>query len=198
VTRESDRLNAIITDFLVYSREKKYELRTVDLIALLEDTLTLLEMRLENIRIIRNFDTAKAPTIGDGDKLKQVFWNICENAVRAMESGGSLTVSVGEANGRWRITFADTGAGIPPQLMEKMFEPFQSNFEGGTGLGLAIVYQILQAHDATIRVNSRKNVGTEFVLEFARAEQLDERVSEVRQPAQAVHSGEARGMSGNG
>lgn len=198
VTRESDRLNAIITDFLVYSREKKYELRTVDLIALLEDTLTLLEMRLENIRIVRNFDTAQAPTIGDGDKLKQVFWNICENAIRAMESGGSLTVSVAEANGRWRITFADTGAGIPPQLMEKMFEPFQSNFEGGTGLGLAIVYQILQAHDANIRANSRKGIGTEFVLDFIRAAQADVRPSEARPTARAVHSGEARGMSGNG
>jgi two-component system sensor histidine kinase PilS (NtrC family) len=198
VMRESDRLNAIITDFLVYSREKRYELKTVDLISLLEDTLTLLEMRLENIRIVRNFDTLKAPTIGDGDKLKQVFWNICENAIRAMESGGSLTVGVGEANGRWRITFADTGAGIPAQLMEKMFEPFQSNFEGGTGLGLAIVYQILQAHDASIRANSKQGVGTEFVLEFARAGQVDERQTDVRPTARAVHSGEARRMSGNG
>jgi nitrogen-specific signal transduction histidine kinase len=83
--------------------------------------------------------------------------------------------------------------------MEKMFEPFQSNFEGGTGLGLAIVYQILQAHDASIRVNSRKDVGTEFVLEVARAGQADERADEAAKPtARAVHSGEARGMSGNG
>jgi two-component system, NtrC family, sensor histidine kinase PilS len=193
VMRESDRLNAIITDFLVYSREKKYELRTVDLIALLDDTLTLLEMRLENIRIVRNFDVTMAPTIGDGDKLKQVFWNICENAVRAMEAGGSLTVAVADVNGRWRVTFADTGGGIPAQLMEKMFEPFQSNFEGGTGLGLAIVYQILQAHDASIRANSKPGVGTEFVLDFVRAGQSDERVTEMRPTARAVHSGEAGG-----
>jgi two-component system sensor histidine kinase PilS (NtrC family) len=199
VTRESERLNAIITDFLVYSREKRYEMRSVDVIALLEDTLTLLEMRLENIKIIRNFDTANAWTIGDGDKLKQVFWNICENAIRAMESGGTLTVSVGHANGHWRIAFADTGAGIPPQLMEKMFEPFQSNFEGGTGLGLAIVYQIVQAHEASIRAVSRQGAGTEFVLEFARAEQAEERVNgEPTQTLRAVHSGEARRMSGNG
>lgn len=175
VTRESDRLNAIITDFLVYSREKRYEMKPVNLVALLEDTLTLLETRLEKIAIVRNFETAEAFSVGDGDKLKQVFWNICENAVRAMsekEQGGTLTVAVVKTQGRWRVTFSDTGSGIAPKQMEKIFEPFQSEFEGGTGLGLAIVYQILQAHDATISVHSEQGKGTEFMLDFARAESM--------------------------
>ncbi len=173
VTRESDRLNAIITDFLVYSREKRYEMRPVNLVSLLEDTLTLLEKRLEKIRIVREFEAPRASSIGDGDKLKQVFWNICENAVRAMSDmpeGGTLTVRVAVNYGRWRVSFKDTGRGIAPNQLEKMFEPFQSNFEGGTGLGLAIVYQILQAHDATISVRSDEGKGTEFMLDFARAD----------------------------
>ena len=59
----------------------------------------------------------------------------------------------------WRIRFQDTGAGISPQLIEKIFEPFQSGFEGGTGLGLAIVYRIIQAHEAQITVRSEPGQG---------------------------------------
>jgi two-component system, NtrC family, sensor histidine kinase PilS len=192
VTRESDRLNSIITDFLVYSREKRYAMRPVNLVTLLEDTLTLLEMRLEKIAIVRNFETKQAFSVGDGDKLKQVFWNICENAVRAMaeqEQGGKLTVKVANANGRWRIAFHDTGHGIAPLQMEKIFEPFQSDFQGGTGLGLAIVYQILQAHEATIAVKSEQGKGTEFMLDFVRAEAPAVSVSAAR----AGNGTEARG-----
>src|SRR5208283_572350 len=90
VTRESERLNAIITDFLAYSRGKQYRFERVDLIPLLEDTLTLLEHRLtaENagIKIERNFPKSEAWVLGDGDKLKQVFWNFSENAVRAIKT----------------------------------------------------------------------------------------------------------------
>ena len=98
VTRESERLNSIITDFLAYSRTKQYHFDRVDLIQLVEDTLTLMENRMtsENtgIRIERNFRFEEALALADGDKIKQVFWNLCENAVRAMKDGGSLTASV--------------------------------------------------------------------------------------------------------
>jgi len=106
----------------------------------------------------------------DGDKMKQVFWNLLENAVRAMSQKGTITVSVKSIGGKWRLGFRDTGPGIPPQLADKIFEPFQSQFEGGTGLGLAIVYQILQAHGAGISVQSPPGNGAEFVLEINKAE----------------------------
>ena len=99
VTRESERLNGIITDFLAYSRGKQYRFVEVDLVPLLEDTLTLVEHRLmaehAGIRLERHFEAAQAWTLADGDKLKQVFWNFCENAVRAMreQGGGTLRVS---------------------------------------------------------------------------------------------------------
>jgi two-component system, NtrC family, sensor histidine kinase PilS len=175
VTRESERLNAIITDFLAYSRGKQYRFERVDLIPLLEDTLTLIEHRLAaeeaGIRVRRTFQGPEAWVLADGDKLKQVFWNFCENAVRAMrKTGGTLTVALGARSADWEISFADTGPGIPPQQTEKIFEPFQSNFEGGTGLGLAIVYQIVQAHEGKVWARSETGKGTSFVLRLRRVE----------------------------
>lgn len=175
VTRESDRLNNIITDFLAYSRGKQYRFECVNLIPLLQDTLTLLENRLtaENtgIRLRQLLPTSEAWVLADGDKLKQVFWNFAENAVRAMkDTGGTLTVALVERGQDWEMSFADTGPGISPQQTEKIFEPFQSNFEGGTGLGLAIVYQIVQAHEGKVWARSEVGKGTSFVVRLRRME----------------------------
>ena len=172
VTRESERLNQIITDFLAYSRGRQYQFKKVDLIPLLEDALTLLQHRLSaeggNVRVERKFQVTEAWTMADGDKIKQVFWNFCENAVRAMPSGGALTVSVEPSGEQWEMRFADTGPGMSQQLIEKVFEPFQSQFEGGTGLGLAIVYQIVQAHEGKVWARSKPGQGCVFVLRLAR------------------------------
>ena len=175
VTRESERLNGIITDFLAYSRNKKFNFATVNLIPGLEDTLTLLEHRMSaqktGIKIERRYATNEVVVIADGDRMKQVFWNFCENAVRAMKKGGTLTVSVEEHGGDWQLSFADTGPGMSPQMVEKIFEPFQSQFEGGTGLGLAIVYQIVQAHEGKVFVRSKQDHGCTFVLRLRKAGQ---------------------------
>lgn len=174
VTRESQRLNAIITDFLAYSRTKQYRFENADLIHLLEDTLTLMEHRMtaENtgISINRRYAVPQASVFADGDKIKQVFWNLCENAVRAMKGGGTLTVAVEPLGHDWQVAVQDTGAGMTPQQIEKIFEPFQSNFEGGTGLGLAIVYQIMQAHEGKVWARSKPGQGTTFVLRLHRLE----------------------------
>jgi two-component system, NtrC family, sensor histidine kinase PilS len=172
VTRESQRLNCIITDFLAYSRTKQYHFDRVDLIQTVEDTLTLMDHRMTaektGITIERRFSVRQAWAIADGDKLKQVFWNLCENAVRAMKDGGKLTAAVESLGDDWQVSFIDTGTGMTPQQIEKAFEPFQSNFEGGTGLGLAIVYQIVQAHEGKVWARSKPGQGTTLVLRLRR------------------------------
>ena len=111
VTRESDRLNNIITDFLAYSRGKQYRFERVNLIPLMQDTLTLLEHRLtaENsgIRLRRILPSSGAWVLADGDKLKQVFWNFSENEpVRAMnKTGGILTAALVERGPDWESKF---------------------------------------------------------------------------------------------
>ncbi len=181
IIRESSRLNAIISDFLVYSREKSYKFLRMDLAALLEDTLVLLANRSQSseLKIVRRYDVEQAYAAMDGDRIKQVFWNLLENAVRAMDRKGTITVSLAAAGEYWRIGVADTGPGVPAKMMEKIFEPFQSHFEGGTGLGLAIVYQIVQAHGAKIRVVSGPGGGAEFVLEILQAKAAEDESPQV-------------------
>ncbi len=165
-------MNSIITDFLAYSRTKQYRFDRAELIQLVEDTLTLMDHRMAaektGIEIERHFTVPEAYAIADGDKLKQVFWNLCENAVRAMKNGGKLTVAVESLGDDWQVAFTDTGTGMTPQQIEKIFEPFQSNFEGGTGLGLALVYQIVQAHEGKVWARSKPGQGTTFVLRLRR------------------------------
>ncbi|HKS76598.1 MAG TPA: ATP-binding protein, partial [Terriglobales bacterium] len=133
-----------------------------------------------------------ALALADGDKLKQVFWNFCQNAVRAMKDAGTLSVFVEPAAGDWQISFADTGPGMSPQMVEKIFEPFQSQFEGGTGLGLAIVYQIVQAHEGKVWARSKAGQGCVFVLRLRRMDASDTEVTEVgRQTPAAIAAGEA-------
>src|SRR5690349_21004430 len=171
VTRESTRLNNIISDFLVYSREKSFKFSRMDLIPLIEDALVHLGNRSQtkDLIIVRDYAVPDAYAAVDADRIKQVLWNLLENAVRAMHGKGTITVSVRTAGDFLRIGVRDTGPGIPPNLTEKIFEPFQSRFEGGTGLGLAIVYQIVQAHGAKIYVKSKLGSGAEFILEILHA-----------------------------
>ncbi|PYY20445.1 MAG: hypothetical protein DMG60_00075 [Acidobacteria bacterium] len=174
VRRESERLNNIISDFLSYSREKNYKFAQHDLLLLLDDTLRLMENRPSRgsaeYRLVRNFEVREALALVDTDRLKQVFWNLCDNAFRAMPNGGSLKVSLRARGGNWALSFKDSGVGLPPEQLEKIFEPFQSNFEGGTGLGLALVYQIVQAHKGRVYAVSTPGEGAEFVVDIPQAQ----------------------------
>jgi two-component system sensor histidine kinase PilS (NtrC family) len=207
VTRESERLNNIITDFLAYSRGKQYRFDKVDLVLLLEDTLTLLENRMKSentgICIERRFKFQEAFTLADGDKIKQVFWNFCQNAVRAMkEGGGTLAVSLDSTGDDWQINFTDTGVGMTRQQSEKIFEPFQSGFDGGTGLGLAIVYQIVQAHEGKVWARSKLGEGTTLVLRLRRwglgVRPTASKSGEGRLPAGAAMAAVAAGPAAEG
>lgn len=169
VNRESERLNRVVNDILIYGKEKVPQREQANLVQLLEETLLLLERHPQfngGIQVEKQFPPRGVWLAVDAGQMKQVFWNLCDNAVQAMPEGGTLRVQVEENNGTVRIRVADTGVGLTPAQCEKIFEPFESSFAGGTGLGLAIVYQIVQGHGGRIWARPGQPAGSEFTLEL--------------------------------
>jgi two-component system sensor histidine kinase PilS (NtrC family) len=170
VLRESDRLNHIITDFLTYARPRPVSLADTDLREPLSETFTLLRHSPETRdghTIEEDFPDAPVRVQADAAGLRQVFWNLARNALSAMPAGGTLRVELRPTNySRVRITFTDTGQGMSPEQVERLFEPFSSSTTGGTGLGLSIVYQIIRDHGGTINVRSREGNGTTIIIEL--------------------------------
>src|SRR5581483_10246392 len=134
VLRESDRLDRIITDFLVYARPRRPEVSSVDLNEVLAETLTLLRMspEIDNARhqLVPCLAPEPALVEADAGQIRQVFWNLSRNAVTAMPEGGKLTVSIArtpsgsEANAEQiEVTFSDMGIGMTEEQVERVFEP---------------------------------------------------------------------------
>jgi two-component system sensor histidine kinase PilS (NtrC family) len=169
ILRESDRLNRIISDFLNYARPRSIIQAEVDVCELLKRTFTLLRNSAEisEKQVIKEA-VPDSPVLVDADaeQLQQVFWNLARNALQSMPGGGTLQATVQtHSKHRLRIAFSDTGRGMSPQQVERLFEPFSST-TGGTGLGLSIVYQIIRDHGGTINVRSREGQGTTITLEL--------------------------------
>ena len=170
ILKESDRLNAIITNFLGYARPAAVDFAETNVGEAIRDTFTLLrhspDVR-ENHVLTDDLGDKRVVISADAAQLKQIFWNLARNALQAMPDGGTLRVGLENIpNNRIRIVFADTGLGMSPDQVEQLFEPFSNSTTGGTGLGLSIVYQIVKDHNGVINVRSLEGKGTTITVEL--------------------------------
>ncbi|HXI09343.1 MAG TPA: ATP-binding protein [Thermodesulfobacteriota bacterium] len=178
VLRETERLNLLITDFLLFAKPAKENRFRVELDKIIADTIEVFSNSPEaaSIKIESRVDPGAAVE-ADARQLGQVFWNLFVNAAHAMPSGGTLTVSsavdplggipgkngvTGPGSGVVSISVEDTGMGIRPEHIHSIFDPFFSTKERGTGLGLAIVHRIIESHGGIIDVKSFTDGGTVF------------------------------------
>jgi signal transduction histidine kinase len=164
---EVGRINNQISDFLRYSRPTKLNLQPIQARQTVEDSLRIVKPQAEdqNIEISVTESANPAKILGDAEVLRSVFSNLFINAVQAMEkNGGNLKVLISPDDGFVKVEIIDTGEGIPPENLDKIFEPYFSTKETGTGLGLAIVKKIVDDHSGTISAESKLNEGTNFTV----------------------------------
>jgi two-component system sensor histidine kinase PilS (NtrC family) len=183
--RESERLNALITDFLLFAQPPQTNKNSWEISKLIDETIQLFTHSPtfpEGIRIIRPNPRENLKVRIDPDQMKQVFWNLLMNAAQAMSNGGEIHIHLekereafweknlpwptpGSRGREWvKISITDSGNGIPPQEKEKIFEPFFTTKEGGTGLGLSIVHKIIENHTGVIKVESEVGKGSTFAI----------------------------------
>ncbi len=168
IMRESDRLDRIISDFLDFAKIRAPKRLPARLDKCLSETMVLLKKNADKSDgvSIRLECAEEIPLVYmDDEQMRQVFMNLAVNSCEAMEKGGKLDVIAGPTGtGQVRIAFCDTGPGVNPEGIARMFEPFFTSKEGGTGLGLAIANKIVTAHGGTIECRNRDQGGAVFTI----------------------------------
>jgi len=172
VLREGDRAARVIRSLLSFSRHKEQSLAPVDLKQALEDVLTLTRREFDKNNIAVETDYSPAPPVMlDASQIEQVFLNMFINARHAMEKGGKLKISLKTVDKEILISIEDTGGGIHPENLPKIFDPFFStkgvwgkDTQPGAGLGLSVSRNIIAAHHGRIEVQSTVGKGTTFTI----------------------------------
>jgi two-component system sensor histidine kinase PilS (NtrC family) len=181
--RETERLDALITDFLLYAQPPQTHKILTPIRNVIEETIDLFTHSPsyhDGVRILRPNGQDKIRVSIDPDQMKQVFWNLLINAAQSMSNGGKIQVQLGKGKAQvetrlslspqlkakeWvKISIADSGNGIALEEKEKIFEPFFTTKENGTGLGLSIVHKIVENHKGSIKVESEVGRGSTFTI----------------------------------
>ena len=170
--QEVGRLDHIITQFLRAIRPQQLSTRMENINSVLEESVAFLDAELKDRDILVEFELDKSlpPVEIDRDQIKQAFYNIIRNALQAMKSGGILRLRSGADETHQFVSFADTGGGISPENISRVFEPYFTTKSSGSGLGLLIVRRIVRAHGGEVIIESERNRGLTLTIRLPHAE----------------------------
>ncbi len=188
VERQTFRASRIVNSLLDFSRDRREQVRTLDLRAVLRETFDLLADRIHEsaVALELRLPEAEVPVEGSDTELQQVFTNLAVNALDAMDTlepgAGQLSVTVEVSAQLAQVVVSDNGEGMSREQMEKIFQPFFSTklASGGTGLGLSISYEVVRRHGGELKVSSVAGEGSRFVVELP-----------LQHPAEVRHGQEA-------
>jgi len=190
VPREISRIKKVVNSLLDISRPAKLNILKLNICAVLDNTLSLLEeqLKVKRIKVMREYDSPEIEIKGDEEQLKQVFLNLFLNAIQAMGEGGTLSIQVkgirhqtenlntadscnlkpSACSNYLQIIVADTGHGILKEDLRKVFSPFYTTKKDGIGLGMSITKEIIENHGGTIEVESKEGDGAKFLIVLPR------------------------------
>jgi two-component system sensor histidine kinase HydH len=170
IATEVDRTNSLITRFLDFARPLRMQMEPTDLTETLDRAVAAAAREVPEVTIYKNYSPEIPPFAFDAQLLERVFLNLIVNAAQASEPGGTVTVKTRSAGGSVEIAVIDRGAGINPENLNAIFNPFFTTKPQGVGLGLAIVSKIVDQHGGKITVESEPGKGSVFrvVLPMAR------------------------------
>ena len=170
IIQEALRCKTVIQEVLEFSRESEPKMVLANVNNVIEKAVHLLgnEFRLQHIRLEKHLSKQVPDILIDENQIEQIFANLFLNAIQAIEEQGIVTIQsyVSPDGKNVKIEISDTGCGIPPENMSRIFDPFFSTKAKGTGLGLAVIYGIVQKHGGRIYAGSQPGQGAQFTVEF--------------------------------
>ncbi|HUU05288.1 MAG TPA: ATP-binding protein [Patescibacteria group bacterium] len=167
IVKESDRLSAFIEEFLNFSRQSPLEISEFDLAGMVDDVVAMIAHNLDTVRFIKKYNPGSM-VHADLKKIKQLLWNLLNNAVKALQERGEIEINLFQDAKAVYLSIHDFGVGMDRNEVEKIFMPFYSKFAFGIGLGMNIVKRIVEEHGFKMEIKSEKNLGTEVVICFNR------------------------------
>jgi PAS domain S-box-containing protein len=181
IQQQTQRASGIASSLLNFARQADGDYQPIDVAGMAAETLQLFEPHLKGrrIRLVHEIEAPLPAVSGNRGRLQQVLMNLLLNAVDAMPEGGAITVRASAAPGRIRLTVSDTGVGITPENLEKIYDPFFTTKPRGqgTGLGLSVSYGIIKEHAGTLTAESTPGEGSRFIVSLPISESRARRVS---------------------
>jgi two-component system sensor histidine kinase PilS (NtrC family) len=164
IFKESKRLKDFLTEFLDTMKPYQKISTRVDFSEIIRNSLSLISHSRKNIQIKGNFQDVSAIVYGDERQLRTIFWNIIMNSLKAMPDGGILEVDIENRERDVKIYVRDSGIGMDNEELQRVFEPFYSNFGNGYGIGMSLVWKLVSEMEGKIDIKSSKGKGTEIVV----------------------------------